>query len=168
MADETVKQGTEQTAGGQEQNAGRTFTQAELDAILGDRLARERAKYADYETIKAKADQFDAAEAASKSELEKAQDRANQYKAELDALKKANATRAARDKVAAETGVPAELLTEADEESCRAQANALLKWHGPAQSAPGVPDGGEATHHGGAGSTADQFAEWFGNALRQT
>ena len=26
----------------------RTFTQAEMDAIIGDRLKRERAKYADY------------------------------------------------------------------------------------------------------------------------
>ena len=42
--------------------AERTFTQAEMDAIIGDRLKRERAKYADYEDVKAKAQQFDAAQ----------------------------------------------------------------------------------------------------------
>lgn len=43
-------------AGGGEQQ-GKTFTQAELDQILQDRVARERAKYADYEDLKAKAGQ---------------------------------------------------------------------------------------------------------------
>ena len=38
----------------QEQNTEpeKTFTQAELDAIVGDRLKRERAKYADYSDLK--------------------------------------------------------------------------------------------------------------------
>ena len=40
----------------------RTFTQAEMDAIIRDRLSRERSKYADYDDIKAKAQKFDAAE----------------------------------------------------------------------------------------------------------
>ena len=37
------------------QPAGKTFTQAELESIVADRLARERAKYPDYEDLKAKA-----------------------------------------------------------------------------------------------------------------
>ena len=45
----------------------RTFTQAEMDAIIGDRLNRERKKYADYEDIKAKAAKFDELENASKT-----------------------------------------------------------------------------------------------------
>ena len=56
------------------QPAGKTFTQAELDAIVADRLARERAKYPDYENLKAKAAKYDAAEEAGKSELQKATD----------------------------------------------------------------------------------------------
>jgi len=47
----------------------RTFTQAEMDAIIGDRLKRERAKYADYEDVKAKAQQFDAAQEAATREI---------------------------------------------------------------------------------------------------
>ena len=41
----------------------RTFTQAEMDAIISDRLKRERAKYADYNELQAKAAKFDEAEA---------------------------------------------------------------------------------------------------------
>ena len=53
----------------------RTFTQSELNAILGDRLAQERKKYADYEELKGKAEKYDAAEEASKSELQKEQEK---------------------------------------------------------------------------------------------
>ena len=49
----------------------RTFTQSELNAILGGRFAQERKKYADYEELKGKAQKYDAAEEASKSELQK-------------------------------------------------------------------------------------------------
>ncbi len=74
----------------------RTFTQAEMDAIIGERLSRERAKYADFETYKEKAEKFDAAEEAAKSDLEKATERANALQAELDALKKADEVRSIR------------------------------------------------------------------------
>lgn len=43
----------------------KTLTQSEVDRIVSDRLARERAKYADYEDLKKKVD-------AQKSEAEKA------------------------------------------------------------------------------------------------
>lgn len=48
--------------------------QEEFDRMVGARLARERAKFADYEDLKAKASKFDEVDAASKSELQKAQD----------------------------------------------------------------------------------------------
>lgn len=47
-------------------------SQAELDRILGERLARERAKYADYNDLKAKAAEFDKAAEAARTEHEKA------------------------------------------------------------------------------------------------
>ena len=47
----------------------RTFTQAEVDAIVGDRLKRDRAKYSDYDDLKAKAAKFDELEEANKSEF---------------------------------------------------------------------------------------------------
>lgn len=80
---EDDKTGTEATptnaAGGgtqPEPGAGKTFSQDELDAILADRLRRERAKYEDYDALKDKAAKYDKAEEAQKTELEKAQEKA--------------------------------------------------------------------------------------------
>ena len=89
----------------------RTFTQAEMEAIIGERLKRERSKYADYNEIKAKAAKFDEAEEANKSELQKAVEERDKLKAELDKLQ-AEAARAEQvAKVAAEQGVAAALLS---------------------------------------------------------
>jgi hypothetical protein len=57
---------------------GKTFTQAELDRIVQDRLARAKATPPpDYEELKAKAAKLEELEEASKSELEKAQAKAD-------------------------------------------------------------------------------------------
>lgn len=56
--------------------ADKTFTQAELDRIVADRLSRERGKYADYDDLKAKASQFDQLAEQQKTDLEKAVDAA--------------------------------------------------------------------------------------------
>ena len=78
----------------QEQDASeRTFTQAEMNAIIADRLSRERAKYADYDALKEKADQFDAAQEAGKTELQKANERAAALQTQVDALTRANEVR---------------------------------------------------------------------------
>ena len=57
---------------------GKTFTQAELDQIVTDRLARERKKYEGFDELKAKASKLDELEAANKTELEKATRRAEE------------------------------------------------------------------------------------------
>ncbi len=49
----------------------RTFTQDELERQIGERLARERSKYGDYEDLKAKAAKFEEHEQAQLSELER-------------------------------------------------------------------------------------------------
>lgn len=147
------------------QGADKTFTQAELEAILGDRLARERAKYADYETLKGKAAKFDEAEEANKSELQKAQDQLKAANAELERLKQESAVRAVREKVAAEKNVPATLLSGATEEECSAQADALLKFAGDKKKYPAVKDGGEVHPESTGGKTRDQFSDWLKNNL---
>ena len=114
---ETVNQEPVTTAAGEQQEP-RTFTQAEVNSIVADRLTRERAKYADYDDLKTKAQQFDTT------------------KAELDALNAANTQRDMRARVAASTGVPVELLTADTEEACTAQAQAALKF---AKKEPGYP-----------------------------
>lgn len=141
----------------------RTFTQAELDAIVGERLMRERAKYSDYDALKEKAQQYDEAKEAEKTELEKATERAAALQTELDGLKHLNEVRALRDKVALQTGVPAALLSAETEEELMDQANKILEFAKP-NAYPTVKDAGEVTHVGKK-STKDQFAEWAEKAF---
>lgn len=73
MADEQAPINA-QDGGEQSDDQGRVFTQEELDRIVGDRLARERGKYADYDDLKAAAAKLKELEDANKTELEKAQE----------------------------------------------------------------------------------------------
>lgn len=123
---ETVKQGAAPDA--QTPQSERTFTQSEMNAILADRLARERGKYADYDTLKAKAERFDAAQEAGKTELQKANERAQKLQGQLDSLTKEAALREMRAKVASKTNVPETLLNADTEEACTAQAKAILEF----------------------------------------
>ena len=75
---------TNAAAGGQQAGADRTFTQAELDRIIGERLAREGQKYTDYEALKAKAAEYDKAVEAQKTEAQKMADKAAQAQKERD------------------------------------------------------------------------------------
>ena len=118
----------------------------------------------DYETLKDKAAKFDQAEEAGKSELQKAQETVANLQGELDRLRAADTARQIRDKVSAETGVPANLLTEDTEEACKAQAAARQQYAGGKKKYPDVPDGGEVTHSGG-GKTRDQFKDWFSERM---
>lgn len=136
----------------------KTFTQADVDRIVTNRLA----KFSDYETLKAKAEKFDEAEEANKSELQKAIDKANKLQSELDTLTKQNEVRAVRDEVSQTTGVPASLLTGTTKEECEAQAKAIAEYKAqPAPSAyPSVKDGGDPQLNAKK-STRDQFADWL-------
>lgn len=154
---ETVNQ---ETATQETQNEVK-FTQADLDRIVQDRLSREREKYGDYDALKAKAEKFDQIEEESKSELQKATERATALQSELDALKNAEKVRLMREKVAHDTGVPASLLTAESEDACREQAKQILEFSRPS-GYPQVKDGGEV-RTSGKKSTRDSFAEWFNN-----
>lgn len=155
--EETKKTATQETTASEPE---RTFTQAELDAIIGDRLNRERAKYADYDTLKEKAGKFDAAEEANKTELQKATDKATELEKKYNALLAENTAREMREKVAKEMNVPANLLNGATEDECKAQAKAILEFAKPG-GYPAVRDKGEV--HKGDGS---QFGVW-GSVIEQ-
>lgn len=151
---------TTQDQNGESQD--RTFTQDELNAIVGKRLAEEKSKFADYDALKAKAAKYDEAEEANKSELQKATERANTLEAELNELKKANEVRAMREKVANETGIPTNLLTGSTEEECKAQAEAIKAYATP-NGYPKVKDGGEIPKPNG--STKQQFADFMSTIM---
>ncbi len=99
---------------GDEDKQGKTFTQAELDEIVKDRVKRVQSKYADYDDLKSKAD-------GAKSVEDKL--------ADLEQKHAAAEARALRSDIAATHGISAEdrdlFLTGTDEETLTAQATRL-------------------------------------------
>lgn len=94
----------------------KTFTQAQVDAIVGDRLARERAKYSDYDELKAQASKYTELEQSSQSELQAALERADASAARVAELEKQIADKEAAEahqklvnKIAKKYRVPADL-----------------------------------------------------------
>lgn len=113
--------------------AGKTFTQEEVNAIVAERIKREREKYADYDQLKADAEAWRKKKAEEMTEAEKAKAEAEKHRQELEALKAQLAERERRDlaaKVAKSVGLPEELatrLTGTTEEELTADAQALKK-----------------------------------------
>ena len=107
----------------------RTFTQDDLDKAVSDRVNREKAKlakFADYDDLKAKAEQFDELTAAQKTaEQRAADDLAKAQKAAADAL-----AEAIRYKAAGKAGIDPEsddfaLIGSGDEETVMTRAARL-------------------------------------------
>ena len=130
--------------GTQAASAEKTFTQAEMDAIIGERLSRERAKYADYDEVKAKAAKYDEVEEANKSELQKAVEERDALKAENEKMKAEKAHADAVAKAAAEHGVDATLLARMSGD-VEENAAILKEKMANAPKFGQVPDGGETT-----------------------
>lgn len=121
----------------------KTFTQDEVNTIVQERLFKERKKYEgiDLDELKAKASELDQIKEANKTELEKANERAQALEAELNNIKSANEIRDIRERVSTETNVPASLLTGNTEEECKAQAEGIKAFANPTY--PTLRDGGE-------------------------
>lgn len=137
----------------------KTFTQGEVDAIVAKRIARVKSQPpADYDELKAKAAKYDEAEEAAKSDLQKATEAAEGWKAKYDELKAANDRAEAVRAAAKEHGVDADMLARMSgdvEENAKflaERAEAVRKY-------PEVHDGGEVRAPAGKKSTAAQFAE---------
>lgn len=156
---ETVNQVQTENANAEEI---KTYTQEEVNKIVEGRLQRERAKYgdmSDYDQLKKKAGMYDQLQEASKTELQKATEKADALQKELDGMKHAESVRTIRSKVAKDKNIPAELLTADTEEACTAQADAILAFANPS-GYPNVRDGGEVKATGKK-STSDLFGDWF-------
>ena len=90
--------------------------------------------------------------------LKETQDALAALQTELAGMKHAEAVRQVREKVSGEKKVPASLLTGETEETCTAQADAILAF-AKSGSYPAVPDGGESGK-GTATTAREKFAEW--------
>lgn len=114
-------------------------SQDQLDKLITSRLAREKAKYADYEQLKSKAAQFDKLEEANKTELEKTQE-------QLTSEKKARTMAEVallRYQIAAEQGLDAKaagFLQGSTREELEASATELAQLVGTGSRAHIQPD----------------------------
>lgn len=108
------------------EDKGKTLTQAEVDKIVAERVARERKKFADYDDLKKAAAKLRQIEDAQKSELEKAQERETALQVELQKYRVAEIRRAAASAAGLDSEL-AEFITAVDEEEAKAQAEKLAE-----------------------------------------
>jgi hypothetical protein len=103
----------------------RTFTQAEVDRLIAQRLHERKNKYSDYDELKAKAAKYDDLAEEQKSETQRLTERAE--KAEREA--KEARTGLLRERIAVEKKLPAGLAARLHgdtEEEIKADADELL------------------------------------------
>jgi hypothetical protein len=141
-----------------QQQEPKVYTQDEVNKVVQERLARERAKFEGYEELKQKAAKFDEIEENNKSELQKAQEKAAELEAKLTAFEQEKTTREMREKVAQEKGIPADLLTGNSEEDCNAQADKILEF-AKTNGYPMIKDAGEPKNNPKT-TTKQKFKEW--------
>ena len=116
---ETTEAATTQT----DTSAPKTFTQEELDRIVGERVSREKSKYADVEE---KARKFDELQEASKTDLERITGERDTFKTTAESAAAENL----RLRVALAKGLPSELIDRlrgSNKEELEADADELLK-----------------------------------------
>jgi Domain of unknown function (DUF4355) len=140
--------------------AGKTFTQADVDRIVSNRLARETEKFADYDQVKADAAELAKLRDGEKTELQKLQEQLaeelktrSQVETELSSVK--------RTQYGVDKGLPlalAKRLTGQSEVDLDAEIEELKPFVTPAKPeptkrAPTAPLRSGATGEGGTGST---------------
>ncbi|MDR0481613.1 MAG: hypothetical protein LBH13_00395 [Cellulomonadaceae bacterium] len=116
-------------------------TQEAFDKALGSRLAHERAKFGDYDELKAKAAQFDQAEEASKSEAQKAADKISKLQQALAAEKHSGMRARIQAKHSISDEDAALFLTGTDEATVTAQAERLAATVTASPQQPAGPTG---------------------------
>lgn len=99
-------------------------SQEELDKLIGARIGKVKSQFADYDALKEKASKFDEAEQASKSEIERAQERIKELEAKASTAERS----ALQQRIAAEEGVIPEVLHGSTEEEMRAAAQRIKEW----------------------------------------
>lgn len=131
------------------------FTQADIDRVVEDRLARERKKFEGFEDMKRKADELDELKKANQSDLEKANDRIKALESELGTAK----GDLLRFEIAGAKGVKPRYLSGATREELEASADEYLKDHPKADGGGGE---GEPSK-GGPGGNATEDLKGGGN-----
>ena len=140
------------------------ITQEKLDEVIKDRLERAekkvREEFADYEDLKAKAEQLDELKQTDNEALKKALEESEKLKGELEARTKADEIAEMRRKIAKATGVPEELIKGDDEEGMTAFANDVAAF-AKKPAAPRLGESGRSAQGEPSNkSNADVFAKF--------
>lgn len=141
MADGDGTGGTGGSTGGSTGGTGTTTTftaittQEDFDRAVGERVNRERAKFSDYDELKAKAAKLDEAEAKTKTELQKERERADKAERERDTA----THNALKTSVASSKGVPASSISGTTKEELEASADELIAWRDANKRPPRQP-----------------------------
>ena len=135
-------------------------SQEDFNKAIAERVNRERAKFADYNDLKAKAGRFDEIERANQTEAEKFNQRIATLEQENAAIK----TMALRSRIQAKFSISDEdaalFLTGADEDSLTAQAKRLAEREADRKKRGNVApkEGGTADSQGTQTSDMREFA----------
>lgn len=130
-------------------------SQEELNRVIGERVAREKAKYAGFDELKAKATEYDHLQEQSKTDLQKALERAEAAEQERDRER----LEISRVKAAADAGIPPNLahrLVGSTPEELAADALELAQVLAPARPRPTTVQ---------SGSTNANAGDWLRNQL---
>lgn len=153
----------------QRPEGGKTFTQADVDRIVGQRLARDREQYADYDQLKEAAAELAKIRDGEKTEMQRIQE---EFAAEREARIAAEATAATmkRTQYGMDKGLPrdlAELLTAADDEGLDAQIEKLLPHVATKAPEPRITKGDLRSGVTGSGPSAADPKERAALAIRE-
>lgn len=126
---------------------GKTFTQEQVNALLAEQKRKVGEKFADYDDLKSKAAKLAEIEQASKSELEKAQERAAQIEAELNSYRQKEQVSAWASEIVKDSDIPASVLRGSTREELE-QHFEQLKSIAPKPKRTSAPSGHVAGEQG--------------------
>lgn len=157
---------TEETDSQQPKEQEKTFepisSQEDFDKAIQARIARERAKFADYDELKTAKAELDTIRESQKTEAQKQQEELEAARQELAAAR----LTAARAEVAATKGISLDLVSKlagSTKEELEAAADALIEFRGEKPRGPHIPTQGASPVKDGPKSTAEQFADALGD-----
>ncbi len=140
-------------------------SQEELDRVIGARINKVKAQFTDYDSFKEKAAKFDAAEQASKSELEQEREAREQAERERDSLR-IDGLRASVALAKGLTATQAKRLVGTTQEELEADADELIADLGATKPTPPKPQSRHLSSGSGS-SNQETGKERAAAALRQ-
>ena len=158
---------TAQNAGATSENqaepeTAKTFTQEEVNEMVGKARKKERSKYANFDEYKKAFEILKEREDADKSELQKANERAEMFEKQLKKLQNQNEIARIKAEISEKFNLPVSILRGDNEEEITEHAESMKK-HFSQSDVPIVPSQGKQAN---ARSKYRQFGEFINSSLK--